>query len=163
MLNPQITRRSFYVHAINLLGSLVAAAAAIPAIAYLLGRPKTRESAEWIGVADLSQLQIGQPEEIVYNRKRMDGWQRVDEKTSTWMVRTSSETVVAYSPACTHLGCAYHWEAGAQQFQCPCHGSVFAIDGKVLAGPAPRPLDRFLARVEDGKVLINPETSKESA
>ena len=91
----------------------------------------------------------------------MDGWRKVDEKTSTWLVRTETN-VIAYNPACTHLGCAYHWDAvgnaGAGQFECPCHGSAFSMDGKVIAGPAPRPLDRYLSRIDGGKVLINPET-----
>jgi len=148
---------------INLLAGLVAVAAAIPTAVYLLLRPKSRDGANWIEVTDLSKLRVGEPEEIVYNRKRMDGWRRIEEKTSAWLVRTSETAVVAFNPACTHLGCAYHWESGSAQFECPCHGSIFSIDGKVTAGPAPRPLDRYPSKVEGGAVYINPESPSAAA
>ena len=44
---------------------------------------------------------------------------------------------------CTHLGCLPKWNDLEERFLCPCHGSQFALDGKYLAGPAPRSLDRF--------------------
>ena len=67
------------------------------------------------------------------------------------MIRTDEE-VVAFMPSCTHLGCGYHWDKSKDGFVCPCHDSLFAIDGSVVAGPAPRPLDRYQVRVE-GKLL----------
>src|SRR5215472_4395768 len=76
MSTPQTTRRSFYLYTINLLTGLVAVAAAIPTAVYLLLRPKSRDATNWIEITDLSRLRVGQPEEIVYNRKRTDGWRR---------------------------------------------------------------------------------------
>lgn len=49
----------------------------------------------------------------------------------------------ALSAVCTHLGCVTRYEPGEAMIHCPCHGSRFALDGEVLAGPAPRPLSQF--------------------
>lgn len=46
--------------------------------------------------------------------------------------------VHAISITCTHLGCII--KPSATGFDCPCHGSRFAPDGKVIKGPAPSPL-----------------------
>ena len=45
------------------------------------------------------------------------------------------------SAICTHVGCVVHWNPFEQCWDCPCHGSQFAPDGRVLNGPALRPLD----------------------
>jgi len=160
LMEKQETRRSFYSAAIAGLGTIIGAVLAIPAAAYLLLKPKAAAKSQWVDAADLNSLQVGKPEEVVFRRSRVDGWRVLNEKATAWVVRTDAQNVIAYSPSCTHLGCAYHWDEASKNFICPCHTSAFSIDGKVLAGPAPRPLDRFSTRVDNGKLLISPTIQK---
>jgi cytochrome b6-f complex iron-sulfur subunit len=64
--------------------------------------------------------------------------------------------IFALRAACTHLGCVTQWHEGRQEFRCPCHGSAFTKEGKNVAGPAPRPLERCAIRLaEDGQIEID--------
>jgi glycine/D-amino acid oxidase-like deaminating enzyme/nitrite reductase/ring-hydroxylating ferredoxin subunit len=47
------------------------------------------------------------------------------------------------SAACTHMGCHVHWNSLERCWDCPCHGSHFAIDGTPLNGPAVSPLEKI--------------------
>ena len=78
----------------------------------------------------------------------------------------------AVSAVCTHLGCTVRAEALPQpeivsvggselrlthRFACPCHGSKYTGDGKVVGGPAPRPLAWFHLSVssDDGQLVVD--------
>jgi cytochrome b6-f complex iron-sulfur subunit len=56
---------------------------------------------------------------------------------------------------CPHLGCRVPYCDSAQQFQCPCHGSVYNVIGEYLEGPAARGMDRFPITIQDGRVLVD--------
>jgi glycine/D-amino acid oxidase-like deaminating enzyme/nitrite reductase/ring-hydroxylating ferredoxin subunit len=56
--------------------------------------------------------------------------------------RDDAGAVHAVSARCTHLGCIVHFNDAERAWECPCHGSRFAIDGSVMQGPANRPLER---------------------
>jgi len=150
------TRRKFYILFINAAMGLIGVALAIPAAIYLLFPPRARKTSQWVKTADLSSLQAGKPTEISFQRTRADGWQLITEKATAWVVKQPNNEVVAFMPNCTHLGCAYHWDDPSHTFICPCHTSYFSIDGKVLGGPAPRPLDRYAVKIDSGVLEIGP-------
>lgn len=54
--------------------------------------------------------------------------------------RDENGTLHEHSATCTHLGCIVHWNGLERCWDCPCHGSQFSPDGKVLSGPATKPL-----------------------
>ncbi len=62
---------------------------------------------------------------------------------------------LALSRTCTHLGCSVPWDEAEKKFICPCHGSTFSPTGQVLTAPAPRPLDIFPVRIENGIVKVD--------
>ena len=149
-------RRNFLVMVIYGLGALIGLALAVPAIIYLLWPPRPKKQAEWVEAGSLTQLQPKVPEEMVFRRNRVDGWKVTSEKATAWVVKVSPKEVIAFAPQCPHLGCAYHWEVQNEEFLCPCHASRFSIDGDVISGPSPRPLDRYEVKVEGDKLLLGP-------
>lgn len=149
-------RRTFFLSVLYGLWGLIAAALSVPAAVYLLFPPKPRKEVDWAEAGDVTKLTPDSPIEMVFRHNRVDGWKITSEKSIAWAVKFSDGSVVAFAPQCTHLGCAYHWEEGKHQFLCPCHTSVFSIDGKVVSGPAPRALDRYVAKVENNKLMLGP-------
>ena len=153
---PPLNRRGVLLAAIYGFISLIAAGFGLPAFIYFFLPPAARQRSPWVDVTDLQELEPGIPKEVVYRRNNLDGWKISSERATSWIVRQADGAVVAFSPSCTHLGCAYHWEAAKQEFVCPCHGSFFAHDGKVLGGPAPRPLDQYEVKIEGNQVWLGP-------
>jgi len=56
--------------------------------------------------------------------------------------RDDTGALHAVSARCTHLGCLVHFNDSERAWECPCHGSRFAVDGSVIQGPANKPLER---------------------
>ena len=148
------TRRTFYLSVIYGLWGIMGTALSIPAFIYLLFPPKARHEDEWLEAGDLAKIDAKTPTEVFFRRNRVDGWKIISEKSTAWVVKLPNDQVVAYGPQCTHLGCAYHWDEAKSEFICPCHSSIFSVEGKVVAGPAPRPLDRYETKVAGGKLLL---------
>jgi glycine/D-amino acid oxidase-like deaminating enzyme/nitrite reductase/ring-hydroxylating ferredoxin subunit len=54
--------------------------------------------------------------------------------------RDEAGNIHACSAVCQHIGCLVHWNPFETSWDCPCHGSRYAVDGSVLSGPTNKPL-----------------------
>jgi menaquinol-cytochrome c reductase iron-sulfur subunit len=162
-MNQLQDRRAFHLSAIYGLGAIITAALTFPAAVYLLFPPRVKKGGGWIEVGDLGQMQPKAPEEVVFRKNRVDGWKVSSEKSTAWVVKINDTQAVAFAPQCTHLGCAYHWDEQNKNFLCPCHTSTFGLDGAVLSGPAPRPLDRYETKLSGTKLLLGEIKKSEEA
>ena len=151
---PVPTRRGFLGKAIGAIAAFIGAALVIPLVGYTILPALKRRPEGWIDVFNPNRLKPNTPEKAEAVISLQDGWLKTTSVKSVWIVRKSSQRISVYSPLCTHLGCAYRWEKKRSAFFCPCHASVFDIDGVVLSGPAPRPLDTLPIRIERGRLWI---------
>lgn len=134
---PRVSRRSFL--SLASLGSFFAAIGVAAAGVMRLPRPTVLPGPR-------RRYKIGFPEEFPL------GSERRLEKENVFIFR-NAKGLYAISAVCTHLGCIVSRSEGG--FACPCHGSWFAADGKVIGGPAPRPLPWLeITRAPDGQMMV---------
>ncbi len=76
-------------------------------------------------------------------------------KGKFYLARLEDGGFLALSRECTHLGCTVPWVADEKRFVCPCHASAYDARGAVLSPPAPRALDLYAVRIENGIVKID--------
>jgi menaquinol-cytochrome c reductase iron-sulfur subunit len=152
--HPAIMRRSLLVWATGAAAALIGTILAVPLIGYVVSPVLVRRQGTWSEVGRVGDLQPGQPAELEFASTAKDGWYQTSSKKAVWGVKEPDGRLIIFSPICPHLGCGFRWDTGEQRFKCPCHGSVFDITGRVVAGPAPRPLDVLPAKVDQGKIYV---------
>ncbi len=148
------TRRGFLKGTTALLGSIVALAMGIPLIGTLVGAIYRTNKLQWAKVGEVNSLPLEHPVKLSWMDEKVDEFVRESVERDVWAIRHSATDVTVFSPICPHLGCRFSWHPDRHEFICPCHGSVYSITGKVLAGPAPRPLDTLPWKLENGGLYV---------
>ncbi|ONI18629.1 hypothetical protein PRUPE_3G228100 [Prunus persica] len=76
----------------------------------------------------------------------------------TYLVVEKDRSLATYgiNAVCTHLGCVVPFNTAENKFICPCHGSQYNEQGKVVRGPAPLSLALAHADIDEGKVVFVP-------
>ncbi|HEY2494570.1 MAG TPA: FAD-dependent oxidoreductase [Paenibacillus sp.] len=86
-----------------------------------------------IGMVHRKADELGQDEGsvVIHNGRRAGAYK--DPEGHLFLVDTT----------CTHLGCEVEWNEAERSWDCPCHGSRFGYDGRVMEGPAQKPLRKL--------------------
>jgi len=154
-----ISRRDFIKITTAAVGSVIGAAIGLPAINFLIDPAlKADKTDAWIPLGKLEKIEIGKPTLLTFTRSKANGWEKTVNSYGVFILRKSETQTLVLSNKCTHLGCHVNWDAETQEYICPCHDAQFGINGEVLGGPPPRPLDQYSGdqvKVEDGTLLIH--------
>ena len=154
-----ISRRDFIGLTTVAVGAVIGAAIGLPAIAYLIDPALKSGSADaWIPLGKLDVFEIGKPTLASFTRSKVNGWEKTVNSYGVFVLRKSDTETLVLSNKCTHLGCHVNWKSDSQEYICPCHDGLFDINGKVLGGPPPRPLDSYSGdqlKVENGMLYLH--------
>jgi menaquinol-cytochrome c reductase iron-sulfur subunit len=155
-----VSRAKFLSGATVALGAVIGAAVAIPTIGFVLGPSFQGEDWYWVnlGPADNETWVEGSHVPIVYTRtpdggnlERRVAFVRRNNAEQAQLASGDQFTII--SNTCMHLGCPVVGTSNG--FGCPCHGGNYDAEGRRIAGPPIRPLNRFEHHVgEDGNLYI---------
>lgn len=134
-----ITRREFVWYAWASSIALFMAGSAGATVAYMY--PRFKEG-QFGGTFDMGSVDDFEEGSVTPNREG-----------KFFLVRLGNDFKALYQ-VCTHLGCLVR--VTTEGYSCPCHGSKFARNGRIVASPAPRDMDEFAVDVtEDGQVIVD--------
>lgn len=71
------------------------------------------------------------------------------------LVHTPQGHLKAFSAVCTHLNCTVQYDSDASIIWCACHNGKFDLNGQVISGPPPRPLDAYQVNVRGEEIVVS--------
>lgn len=71
------------------------------------------------------------------------------------LVRLPTGEYRAFSAVCTHLQCTVQYRSDLSQIWCACHNGMFNLNGEVLSGPPPAPLEAYQVAVRGDEVVVS--------
>ena len=151
-----VTRRSFLGVLLGFGTVVMGAALSVPLIRFALHPLLTRTTE--IGWSDVGKIDefasLTAPAKRLIKVEQRDAWRRIISEKAIYVLPPKNGTARILSPICPHLGCSVPWNETKQEFICPCHVAVFAMDGTKVSGPAPRSMDDLESKIENGMLKV---------
>ncbi|MFA5836226.1 MAG: ubiquinol-cytochrome c reductase iron-sulfur subunit [Bellilinea sp.] len=150
-----LSRRKFLEKATMGIGGALTVLFGIPAAIFVV-KPvlKKEEGSGWMRLGSISKVTPGTPTLFSLKVERETGWITDQDEIMVYVYTEDGRDYAVMSNICTHLACRVRWIEERQEFFCPCHNGVYDKQGNVLAGPPPRPLDRYEFKVENEDIYI---------
>lgn len=146
-------RRGFFVRAIQATHAVIGATLAFVVGGAIIAPSFSRRETRWLHAGDVPRLRDDVPMPVTLRIARPDGASEVVERRVVYLVKSGSSVRVLDS-TCTHLGCRTKFNPDSMQIECPCHGGVYDISGRVIAGPPPTPLNSIPTRLDGDRVMV---------
>lgn len=138
-----ISRKDFLKLLKNLFAAVGLGSIAIPIIAYFYPAELEEIPTDPVPVGEEDEIPAGKSKTIQFGRYPA-------------IVVNTTEGLRAYSAVCTHFACVTKWHEELGQIVCPCHEGYFSpLDGSVISGPPPTPLEKLTVEVLDNTIYIS--------
>lgn len=171
---PDVPRRGFLTKAAAVvIGGIVSFVPLLAGLATFLNplrpsvraklRPTGSDADGYFKVASIDSLSATVPQMFKIIADKKDAWNvYLQEPIGTvYLLKVGSNQVRAFNASCPHANCNVDFRSDKKAYLCPCHNSVFALDGKRdAASPSARDLDSLDFKVENGAVLVKFENFK---
>lgn len=165
-----ITRTKFLTNIAVVTGGVMTAAILVPVVGFAIAPTVGEEDFRWVDIGpvtdfpllDVSSIAVSGPDpeadrRVFLRMSEKDGVRErlvqegtlssVGDELTLQMLQPADLEMVAIWNRCAHLGCPVTYSAGGDNYICPCHGGAYDSRGRVTAGPPPRPMDRFDAKI----------------
>jgi len=137
-----LTRKDFLKLTKNVFTAIGLGAVAVPVIAYFYPAELEEMPVDPVSAGKLDEIPEGKSKMVQFGRY------------PAILIHTA-EGIKAYSAVCTHFACVTKWDEELGQIVCPCHEGYFnPIDGSVISGPPPAPLESLEVQITDGNIYI---------
>ena len=153
---PHMSRKEFVGIVAAATGTAMGALIGIPTIGYLIAPAREGTSSDaWIPAGPVENYPVGIPILFNFNRTKVNGWEKTVNSYGVYIIQQPDGSFLALSNTCTHLSCRVNWEVAKEAYICPCHDAYFDINGQIVSGPQPRPLDPYETKVEENNLFIH--------
>lgn len=71
------------------------------------------------------------------------------------VIKTSAGEIRAFNAVCPHLSCTVGFRPQQMDIFCPCHNGVFDLEGQVVSGPPPGPLEEYDVHLEGEQIIVS--------
>lgn len=140
-----LSRRSFIKFLQMFLTATGVAVVAGPIVAFFWPTHLEEVPSEPVPVGPEGSIPVGESKVIRYGRYPA-------------LIINTPEGLKTYSAVCTHFACIVKWDPEINQIVCPCHEGFFdPLDGSVISGPPPLPLEVIPHFVEGGTLFLGGE------
>ncbi len=136
-------RRNFinYFLGVSLAGTIIAFL--YPIISFILPTKQTEAVIKKINAAKLGELAPNTYKIFKFGT------------TPGILINTPEGELKAFSGICTHLTCTVIYESDTETLLCPCHNGRFDLNGNVVSGPPPKPLESYNVEISGEDIVVS--------
>ena len=140
---PSPQRRSFLSKALVVIGTLFAGLVLYPMLQFLKQPLARGGTVNRVAAAKISEMTNDSAKIFRFG------------SAPAMLVRTPEGELKAFTAVCTHLDCTVQYVKGKRHILCACHNGKYDLNGQVLSGPPPRPLEEFKVFVEGEDIIVS--------